>query len=585
VKRFVLIALAACAAFAAVPHRSASAAGAAASETCGIPDKGTLWIDFADGSVPFWEVFAEPGVIGAASNFIYPPLLRSYGAKTVYFDLHLVRRVGTPLEPFDPAYVIDRANRMYDTAAMSMGCANPVIAENELNGANLITPWSATNAQYRRNVLIFLQTLVARGARPVLLVPSAPYTGDEAGDWWRQVSQYADIVSESYFAAPRIARLGPFTGGRVLRELFRNRIAPYTALGIPTRRLGIMLGFHTTPGSGGREHAPLLSWLEVTKLQALAAKEVVKELGLRSVWSWGWAVWGKNSPENDPDKPTAACVYLWARDPSLCNATKVAPKKFDTSRDEGQIVLPPGARCTVQGRRLNWRDVRGLARVTGDLDVALTATYSRIVASLYQPLKPAQIAAAQKAVIGARFGSRGGYQRALSRAHATRAVARGVIADELRRGLIEQRFHVPAPAAADVQEYYASYASTPSRLIESKTRAPWLGGRTRGLALASNAPPQLFRLRGGGWATIRTMTGQFQVRALEPAVPLGGVPLADARPAVVSALVALARDQRYETWLVARERAYDYATLCYRDRQPTAGLVPLTDYLPFLAAD
>lgn len=578
-KRFVLIALAACAAFAAVPHR------AAASETCGIPDKGTLWIDFADGSVPFWQVFAQPGVIGAASNFIYPPLLRSYGAKTVYFDLHFVRRVGTPLEPFDPAYVIDRANRMYNTAAMSMGCANPVITENELNGANLITPWSATNAQYRRDVLIYLRTLVARGARPVLLVPSAPYTGDEAGDWWRQVSQYADIVSESYFAAPRIAKLGPFVGGRTLRELFRNRIAPYTALGIPTRRLGIMLGFHTTPGSGGREHAPLLSWLEVTKLQALAAKEVAKEIGLRSIWSWGWAVWGKNSPENDPDKPTAACVYLWARSPSLCDAPKVVPKRFDSSRDEGQIVLPAGARCTVQGKRLDWGDIRGLTPVTGDLDVAFTATYARIVASLYQPLKSTQIAAAEKAVIGARFGSRDAYLSALRRAHATPTVARGVIADELRRGLIEQRFHVPAPAAADVQEYYTSYADTPSRLIESKTRAPWLGGRTRGLALASNAPPQLFRLRGSGWATINTMTGKFQVRALTPSVPLGGVPLGLARPAVVAALKALARDQDYEHWLVARERAYDYATLCYRDRQPTAGLVPLTDYLPFLAAD
>ena len=260
-------------------------------------------------------------------------------------------------------------------------------------------------------------------------------------------------------------------------------------------------------------------------------------------------------------------------------------KKFDKSRDEGQIVLPAGARCTVQGKRLDWGDVRGLARVTGDLDVAFTATYSRVVASLFQPLKSTQIAAAEKAVIGARFGSRGAYLRALRRAHATPTVARGVIADELRRGLIEQRFHVPPPSAADVQEYYTSYAETPSRLIESKTRAPWLGGRTRGLALASNAPPQLFRLRGTGWTTIRTMTGQFQVRALEPAVPLGGVPLGVARPALAAALKALARDQRYEAWLVARERAYDYATLCYRDRQPTAGLVPLTDYLPFLAAD
>jgi hypothetical protein len=58
-----------------------------------------------------------------------------------------------------------------------------------------------------------------------------------------------------------------------------------------------------------------------------------------------------------------------------------------------------------------------------------------------------------------------------------------------------------------------------------------------------------------------------------------------ARPAVVTALKAITRDQDYERWLVARERAYDYATLCYRDQQPTAGLVPLTDYLPFLAAD
>ena len=33
-------------------------------------------------------------------------------------------------------------------------------------------------------------TLVIGG----LLVPSVPYIGDVAGDWWRQVSNYADIV-------------------------------------------------------------------------------------------------------------------------------------------------------------------------------------------------------------------------------------------------------------------------------------------------------------------------------------------------------------------------------------------------------
>src|SRR5436190_18946691 len=547
--------------------------------------KGTLWIDFADTGVRFWQTFAHPGVIAAASNYVYPELYRSYGAKTVYWDMHFVRRVGTPLEPFDPSVVIDRAERMYTAASLSMECSGPMIAENELNGASLITPWSETNAQYRRNVLLYLQTLAHLGARPVLLVPSAPYTGDEAGDWWREAAKVADIVRESYFSAPKLAKQGPIAGSRTLRMMFRKRVAEFTSIGIPTGELGLMLGFHTTPGSGGREHAPLLSWLEVTKLQALAAKEVARELGLRSVWSWGWAVFGTKSPEDDPDKPLAACVYLWARNPSLCNAPKVVPKRFDKSRDEGQIVLPAGARCTVRGRPLDWSAIRGLTPVTGDLDVAFTAVYARIVASLSKPLRAAQVAAAERAVIGARFGSRGAYLHALARAHASPSVARGVIADELRRELIEQHIRVPAPDGADIQEYYTTYADTPARLIESKTRAPWLGGRARGLALASNAPPQLFRLGGSSWTTINTMIGKFQVRALAPAVPLGGVPLGTARPAVVAALKALARDQDYEHWLVARERAYDYATLCYRDRQPTAGLVPLTDYLPFLAAD
>ena len=578
-KRLVLIALAAFAAFAVAPHR------AAASETCGIPDKGTLWVDFADGSVPFWQVFARPGVIGAASNFIYPQLLRSYGAKTVYWDMHFNRRVGTPLEPFDPAVVIDRANRMYDVASLSLGCAKPMLVENELNGANLITPWSATNAQYRRNVLIYLQTLAARGARPVLLVPSAPYMGDVAGDWWKQVAAYADIVSESYFAAPRLAKEGPLQGSRTLRALFRKRIAPYSALGIPTNQLGIMLGFHTTPGSGGREHAKLGAWLEVTKLQALAAKQVAKELGLRSVWSWGWAVFGKNSPEDDPQKPLAACVYLWTRNPKLCNGPKVAGPKFDTSRTEGQLVFPPGARCKVNGKLVESNVIRGLTPVTGDADVAFTAAYARVIASFYQKLTSTQVAQAERAVVVSRFGSRGAYRAALARAHATPSVARGVIADELRRSLIERRMPAKRPTGADVRGYYETYAQTGVRLVQTKVRVPWLGNQTRGFALASNAPAQLFRLRSSGWVTIRTMLGPVEVRALQSVVPLGGIPLGLARPAVVGALKALARDRAYEGWLLARERGYNVITICRRDQQPTPSVVPLTDYLPFLAAD
>jgi hypothetical protein len=576
-KRLLLIVLCACAGFAAAPHRAAAG-------TCGIPSKGTLWVDFADGSVPFWQLFARPGVIAAAANFIYPPQLRAAGVKTVYWDMHFRRRVGTPLEPFDPAVVIDRANRIYSTAAMSSGCTQPMIVENELNGASTLTPWSATNAQYRRNVMIYMQTLAARGARPVILVPSVPYMGGEAADWWRQLSTYADVVREAYFAAPMIAKLGPVEGSRTLRNMFRKRVAEFSNVGIATSKLGLMLGFQTTPGFGGRERASRAAWLEVTKLQALAARHVAKEVGLRSVWSWGWGVWSKG--ESDPDKAAAACVYLWTRDPKLCNGPGMAGPRFNTSRTEGQLALRAGTRCTLYGRSITESTIHGLTPVTGDADVAFTAAFARTVTSLSVKLKAAQIVEAERAVVAARFGgSFARYRAALAKARATRGVARGVIADELRERVIESGMRVAPPSGSDLREYYVTYGDSQARLVETKRPAPWLGNRRRGFALESTSPPQLFSIREGGWRKVKTMRGTYQVRALDAPVPLGAIPFRLVRPAVVTALRQLAQGDRYEAWLLARERVLDEQALCRRDVQPEVGIVPLTDYLPFLAAD
>jgi hypothetical protein len=160
-----------------------------------------------------------------------------------------------------------------------------------------------------------------------------------------------------------------------------------------------------------------------------------------------------------------------------------------------------------------------------------------------------------------------------------------VIADELRRVAIESRFRVGGPSAADVSEFYATYAQTPVRLVQTKTRAPWLGGRTRGYALQGSSPQQLFSLGGGGWRAIRTMRGTYQVRPLDGALPLGALPLELARPAIVTALQNIARSDRYESWLLARESVLGQQAVCRRDVQPEPAAVDLTDYLPFLAAD
>jgi hypothetical protein len=343
-----------------------------------------------------------------------------------------------------------------------------------------------------------------------------------------------------------------------------------------------MLGFQTTPGDGGRERAARGAWLEVTKLQTLAARQVAKELKLRSVWSWGWGVWSKG--EDDPDKPAAACVYLWAREPKLCGAPAIAGAGFNASRTEGQLVFPAGARCTLYGHRIDEGAISSLTRVTGDRDVAFTAVFARVVASLTASVTAKQVALAERAAVS-RLGSYARYRAALARAHAAPATARGVIADELRRAQIESRLRVDSPSAPEVRDYYSSYGETPARLVETKTPAPWLGNAKRGIALASHAPPQVFTIPQGRWVKVRAMLGTYRVRALRPAVPLGTVPLGLARRAIVSALKSLARGQRYEDWLLGRERALVAQAVCRRDTQPAIGVVPLTDYLPFLAVE
>jgi hypothetical protein len=558
---------------------------AAKSDPCALPPAKPVWIDFADGSVPYWEQFAQPGVVAAAANFIFPPQIRARGAKTVYFDLNFTRRTGTPTEPADPATVAERASRLYTYASNSMGCSKPIIAENELQGASTLTPWSPTNAQYRANVLIFLRTLAARGARPVLLASTAPYTGGEAGDWWRQVAQVAQIVREVYFPAPKIYKQGPIQGSRSLRQMFRAGAEDFISMGIPPSKLGIMLGFHTTPGSGGRERLqPASKWFEVTKLQTLAAKEVGRDLGLATVWSWGWATW--TAAESDPDKPANACVYLWARDPKLCNGPAMAGRSFNDDRTEGQLIFPRGARCTVYGHPVRWDVAAAISRVTQDPQAAFTAAFSRAVASSYARVSTKAILDAEKAVIALHFhGSRAAYTSALARANTSAGTARGVIADELRRSLIQKRIRVSSPSGSSVRSYYDTYAAAPVRLVEAKPAAPWLGRARRGFALGAVAPPRVFTLRTGQQATVRTMTGTFKIKPIGPTIALAELPLSKARKPIATALVSLARDTAYQNWLLYRQKGALDATLCWRDQLPAVEVVPLTDYLPYLALD
>jgi hypothetical protein len=572
VRRFVLAGVIAACFFAA------TARPAAAADACGLPTAGTTWVDFADGSVPFWFRFARPGVVAAASNFIFPAKLRAAGAKTVYFDLYMNSRVGTPDKPEDEATVVDWAQRIYFRAVASSGCSRPWMALNELFGAHTTTPWTSNNAQYRHNVIVFAKALKDLGARPFLLISSRPYTQGDAGLWWREAAAYADLVQEVYFTGKLIHRQGQVAGSRTLRNRFREAIRTFTDLGIPSKKVGIMLGFQASNrGSMGP-----ISWFQHVKLQALAAKQVARETGVGSVWSWGWQA--RNTAQADPDKEAAACIWLWVRSPRLCDGPGAAGPDFDPTLTSGQITLARGLVCQIGDRGISTKGITQLARVTGDRDVAFSAAYARAVLAGLVQVDGVDVLAAERAIIASRFrGSRRAYRAALARGRATEGLAREVIADELRQQRMGRRFSVRAPSSEQITSYYESFADTPARIVQVKPRAWWLGDRRAGLAIGSLAPPQVFGIAPGEkWIRIRTSDGVMKIRSEDEAYPLGTYPLSVARPSVAAALKEIQRRQIFERWFNRPLNDGLDQLRCSNDQLPAVAIVDLTVYLPFL---
>ncbi|MDP9492187.1 MAG: hypothetical protein M3P42_08340 [Actinomycetota bacterium] len=554
-----------------------SARDAEAAGPCGLPDRGTAWVDYADGMVPFWYRFARPGVIAAASNFLFPPKLRAGGAKTVYFDLYLNNRAGTPAKPTSELVTIDWAHRIFYRAVASSACSRPWMALNELFGAHTTTPWTANNAQYRHNVLVFAKTLRELGARPFILISSKPYTQGDAGNWWREAAHYADLVQEVYFSGRLIHRQGPVAGSRTLRNRFREAVKTFTDIGIPPRKVGIMLGFMAS----NRGTMPAIAWFEHVKLQALAARQVARETGVGTVWSWGWQA--RNIAQADPDKEVGACIWLWARDPRLCAGPEAAGPDFDRTLTQGQISLARGVRCEVGGHPITHGSVSRLARVTGDSGVAFSAAYSQAVLAGLVELEAVDVLAAERAIIRSRFrGSRAAYRAALARAGANQALAREVIADELRQQRMGRRFRAPNPTSQQIFEYHENFSESQARMVEVKPRAWWLGDRRKGLAIAPLAPPHIFSLPAAKKTKIRTADGIFEVTAQDDTMPLGAFPLGIARNSVVAALKEISRRQLFERWFTRPLNDHLDELRCADDQLPAIAVVDMTTFLPFL---
>jgi hypothetical protein len=491
------------AAFSVVGPAGGSSTGAL--EPCALPARAPLWIDYGESSLKpdVRAVFARPGIVVSTSGTAAPAEFRRAGAITTYFVRGLPAFVGQPATPADPDSITGAAARMLAQAQTSSACATPLIALNELLGSNARAPWTPTTAQYRANVLQLVQLLAQGGAQPALLVHGDPNVDGAAADWWREVARSAQIVYEAYYDAPHMTELGPVMANRRMRLGIRNFASMYEGIGITPNRLGIMLGFHSaqTPGIAGRQGLqPREAWFRVVKWEALTARQTATELHLATVWSWGWGTFGPESV--DPDKADAACVYLWTRDAGLCDAPAVVGDAFDTSRAEGQLVMPAAAACTFQDGSISESAVDRLAALTGDRQTALSAQFIRAALRRVAPVGADEVLAQELRSINSAFhGKRQAYLNALRRRHATVTTARGVIADELRRQALAVRLAHDAVAqtafgwAIERESQLATTATCRGDVLPGTGDFPTSDAREVGVVPLPSLLPFLFRDR------------------------------------------------------------------------------------------
>ena len=546
--------------------------GSALARECGIPDANPLWVDFAGHDAP---VPQKPGLtLAFTSGTVKPAEARANGAATVFFDLNFNNRVGTPTVPTDPATIADRADRLFDFAVTVTGCTTPWIALNELFGAQTPTPWTATTAQYRANTLALVRRLKERGAFPAVTIANPPYTGGEAAQWWRDLAAQALLIRQVFFTAPNVPQLhalGPVRASRAMRSGMRALVRRFTEIGIPASRVALELQFQSAAGTGGREGLqPRSKWLEIVKLQALAVRQVTKELRTHSIWSWGWATFSEAGI--DKDKGEAVCVYLWVRDQNLCSGPGAAGPAMDASLTVGQLdQLAAGRRLRASrradSRRTPWRRSRA---AIGDRDIAESVVLERLVLQQEVELDARAVLAAELSFVDDHF--RGSVSAVPRRASADPAVAdRGERVAPRRTAARCRPGPVPRPHRRARRRSRSSTAPTAaSRRASSRPTAP-------SLARLPEPRPCGRDLRSGeGLRADATRPRAHDPRpdrgeaARGHDLPRHG-PARRGAAAIEASLNRFARVSAYETWLAKAQAQALAAAICVGDAPPVAG--------------
>ena len=404
--------------------------------------------------------------------------------------MHLRGRVGTPSEPVDPARRRSPAPTGSSTTRAAVdGCPTPIDRRERAQRARArSTPWTATNRAVPARTSSSTSRPSPRAGQAVPARHRAPRTpAARPADWWRQVARSPTSCASPTSPRRRSAKQGPVLGSRTLREHVPERASAISRGRHPAAQLGLMLGFQTTPGSGGRERASSRRrWLEVD--EAAGARRAPGRGGAQARVGLVVGLGDVLGTRGDRSRQGRGRVRLPldARARALRRARAPRARASTPRWTEGQLVLPAGAHSARSSASTSIRAdaISALTRSPATSEVAFTApspAWSRERA--YD---------ADRGQAGARppSGARDLQLRRLAlrvprrRSRKAHASVDGRARRDRRRAAPRRRSsagcHVPRPTAGEIQSLLRRRTPTSTRgLVESKARPPWLGNRRR----------------------------------------------------------------------------------------------------------
>lgn len=283
---------------------------------------GPIWADAAAYGVygtPVEPVLARPGTVLGVANDNWAQSYQSRGAETAGWHMQLPAIVGKVSYPKTKSAVLSKIPSVSSLAHRMTTCDPPWLALNEMQTVQSPEPVSSAQRRYRENVLLLARELHARGVRVILLMPRIPLDRTRYKSYWRTLSRYSDFVYEAYTWSSRdVIRRSDAGARKFLRDRWTVAVKRLKKFTVYPGRTGLMIPYWTHNRLSGRVGLSDTAWFRLTRIKTQAASAVGRNEGLSTLWSWGWHT-NPRVGEVDADKPRAACHYLNARDPALCD--------------------------------------------------------------------------------------------------------------------------------------------------------------------------------------------------------------------------------------------------------------------------